>query len=200
VVDDHPLSLHALTAVLGTAGHDVVGVAQSAEEGVKLIARTRPRVAVVDLGLPAPGGLDVVRHVAKKPDVRVLVCTGSLEASDLQDALAAGAAGITSKASALESVVEGVEAVAAGHFHLDERVKQAIAAARTEGPNLTSREKEILQLTAQGMSLERIAAELFLSPETVRTHLRNSRRKLGARTRTEAVVAAMRTSQIRMPD
>jgi two-component system nitrate/nitrite response regulator NarL len=185
--------------VLVQAGHEVVGVAEDAAHGIAMIERCRPRVAVVDLGLPAPGGLAVVREVARRPDLRVLVCTGSLESADLEEALGAGAAGIVSKASPLEAVVVGVAEVAAGRFHIDDRVKAAIAAAKTAGPALTAREREILQLLAEGLSLEAIAEQLFLSPETVRTHTRNARRKLGARTRTEAVVAAMRTSQIRMP-
>jgi DNA-binding NarL/FixJ family response regulator len=128
------------------------------------------------------------------------VCTGSLEGADLEEALSAGAAGITSKASPLEAVVEGVAEVAAGRFYLDPRVKAAIASApKPDGAVLTAREREILQLLAEGLSLEAIAERLVLSAETVRTHVRNSRRKLGARTRTEAVVVAMRTSQIRMP-
>ena len=200
MVDDHPLSVHALSAVLEAAGHEVVGVAAAADEGVALIEDLRPRVAVVDLGLPPPGGLDVVRRVSWSPDVRILVCTGSLDAADLQEALAAGAAGVSSKVSPLETIVEGVEEVAAGGFFLDLRIKQAIAAVSTNGPALTTREREILQLTAEGLNLEGIAERLVLSPETVRTHMRNARRKLGARTRTEAVVAAMRTAQIRMPD
>jgi DNA-binding NarL/FixJ family response regulator len=95
--------------------------------------------------------------------------------------------------------VDGVEAVADGGFFMDSRAKDAIAAVNGNGPVLTGREREILQLTAEGLNLEGIAERLVLSPETVRTHMRNARRKLGARTRTEAVVTAMRTAQIRMP-
>ena len=197
LVEDHPLSVHALESVLTRAGHEVVAVAADVAEGVAAIRTHRPRVAVVDLNLRGGGGIEVVRGVKDIPDVRVLVHTASSHGRELEEVLGEGVAGVTSKLSPLQGIVAAVADVAAGHFHVDDAVKEALAAAR---PTLTAREREILQLVAAGQSLEEVAAELVLSPDTVRTHLANARRKLGARNRTEAVVQAMRTAQIRMPE
>ena len=197
LVEDHPLAVHALESVLTRAGHDVVATAADVQEGIAAIRTHRPRVAVVDLNLHGGGGLEVVRAVKDLPDVRVLVHTGSVHGRELEEVLATGVAGVTSKLSPLAEIVDAVGAAAAGEFHVDDAVKDALAAAR---PTLTQREREILQLIAGGSSLEEVAGELVLSPDTVRTHLANARRKLGARNRTEAVVAAMRTAQIRMPE
>lgn len=200
VVEDHPLSLHALQALLGRAGHEVLGAAADVAEGVALIRRLRPRVAVVDLKLPGGGGLELIRAVRDVPGLRILVHTGAAEARPIEDALAEGVAGVSSKASPVTALLDAVAEVGAGRFHLDPAVKAELAAARPAGRTLTGREREILQLIAQGLSLEAIAGQLVVSPETVRTHLSNARRKLGARNRTEAVVEAMRTAQIRMPE
>jgi two-component system nitrate/nitrite response regulator NarL len=200
IVDDHPLSLHALRAFVGRAGHDVVGGARDIAAGTELIRRLRPRVAIVDLTLPDGSGLELIRAVRDVSGLRVLVHTGTADAQVIEEALAAGVAGITSKASAIDVLLEAVLDVAAGRFYIDEAMKAELAAGRPPAPTLTPREREILQMIAQGLSLEEVALRLVVSPETVRTHLSNARRKLGARNRTEAVVAAMRSAQIRMPE
>lgn len=191
------MSVHALQSVLSRAGHEVVAVAEDVTDGIDAIRAHRPRVAVVDLNLRGGGGIQVVRAVKDLEGVRVLVHTGSLNVRELEDVLAAGVAGVTSKLSPLGGIVDAVVEAAAGRFHVDDAVREALAAAQ---PILTTREREILQLIAGGMSLEEVAGQLILSPDTVRTHLANARRKLGARNRTEAVVTAMRTAQIRMPE
>jgi DNA-binding NarL/FixJ family response regulator len=197
LVEDHPLSVHALESVLTRAGHEVVAVASDVAEGVAAIRRHRPQVAIVDLNLRGGGGIEVVRTVRDLPQVRVIVHTGSLHGRELEEVLAERVAGVTSKLSPLAGIVHAVTEAAAGRFHIDDEVKEALAAGQ---PTLTVREREILQLIASGQSLDEVAAVLVVSPDTVRTHLANARRKLGARNRTEAVVAAMRTAQIRMPE
>ena len=197
LVEDHPLAVHALESVLTRAGHEVVATAADVAEGIAAIRAHRPRVAVVDLNLNGGGGLEVVRAVSDLADVRVLVHTASVHGRELEEVLASGVAGVTSKLSPLPEIVDAVTAAAAGEFYVDDAVKEALAAAQL---TLTVREREILQLIAGGNTLEEVADQLVLSRETVRTHLANARRKLGARNRTEAVVAAMRTAQIRMPE
>lgn len=197
LVDDHPLAVHALESVLSRAGNDVVATAADVEDGIAAIRAHGPRVAIVDLNLPGGGGIEVVRAVKDLEGVRVLVHTASLHVRELEEVLASGVAGVTSKLSPLGEIVVAVAEAAAGRFHVDVAVKDALAASQ---PILTTRERDILELIAAGLSLEDVATRLVLSPDTVRTHLANARRKLGARNRTEAVVAAMRTAQIRMPE
>lgn len=200
VVDDHPLSVRAIEALLTSAGHEVLGTAADAATGIACVERLRPRVAIVDLVLPDASGADVIRRVRDVPGLRVLVYSGSLVPDGLRAALAAGAAGLVSKVSAPSALVEAVRAVAAGEVYVDPRLEPLLADQGSGRPILSAREREVLSLVARGGSIEEIAKSLFLSPETVRTHMRNARTKLGARNRTEAVVVALREAQIELDD
>lgn len=196
LIDDHPLSVRAIEALVSHAGHTVLGTADDAAKGVACVEDLRPRVAIVDLVLPDATGAEVIRRIRDIPDLRVLVYTGTLVPDALRGALAAGAAGLVSKVSAPTALVEAIRVVVAGDLYIDPRLEPLVADRAGDRPILSGREREVLSLIARGGSIDEIAQSLFLSPETVRTHVRNARTKLGARNRTEAVVTALREAQI----
>jgi DNA-binding NarL/FixJ family response regulator len=128
----------------------------------------------------------------------VLLYTGYGDKALLADALDAGVRGFVLKDAPLQDLVRAVEVVAGGGTYVDPVLAGALALARLNKdlPELTQREREVLRLLAEGLSNEEIGKRLFISPETVRTHIRKAMGKLDADTRTEAVATALRQSLI----
>lgn len=199
LVDDHPTVRRGLELVLRVAGCEIVGSARTAEAGYDLISKRRPAVALVDLQLPDESGGDLTRRlVANDPSLGVLIYTGVDDPAELTDALDSGARGFALKAGPPEELVAAVHAIAAGEPYLDMRLRRKIREGEERGgPVLSPREAEVLGLLAAGLNGERIAEQLFLSPETVRTHVRNAMEKLDARTRVHAIVLALQRGEIK---
>jgi putative two-component system response regulator len=176
-----------LEHVLRGEGCDVVGAVLTPAHGFSLIHTKRPDVAVVDVDGAAPSGIDLTRRLALEPGgPRVVLYT--------QDGVPRGlemVAGVASKGRAVTELSAAVREVAAGGSFFDGRLGHADAPAP-----LSPREREILTLLARGFSSDEVAGELFLSPETVRTHLRNSMAKLSAHSRLHAVTEALRRREI----
>jgi DNA-binding NarL/FixJ family response regulator len=199
VADDHPAVLKAVTDYLTAEGVTVVAQARNGTEALAKLSTTEPQVAVVDLRMPDMTGTDVAREAAKvAPDVGVILYTGQADQSQLVDAVDAGARGFVLKEAPLAEVVRAVELVASGRTYVDPVLAGVLSslAATEKMTNLTQRERDVLRLLADGMSNEEIGKALFISPETVRTHVRKAMAKLDADTRTQAVATALRQSLI----
>jgi DNA-binding NarL/FixJ family response regulator len=184
--------------LLRRAGHHIVGTADDAEGAEALILRRKPDVAVVDLGLPGKSGAELTRSLLESdPDLRIVLYTGAAEQRQLLEGLDAGAAGFALKSGDPDELEQAIRTVAAGDDYVDPRLtpllsKNANGAAHVLSP----REREILELLSQGLSGEDAAKRLFLSSETVRTHVRNAMAKLGATTRVHAVALALQRGEI----
>ena len=199
IVEDHLALRKGLELLLRGTEFDVIGTADDAEEGRRLIERRQPGVAIIDIGLPGASGLDLTRRiVANHPEVGVLMYTGIGDQDTLVRALDSGARGFALKAGSPEELLEAIRAVAAGRSHVDERLRPLLLARFTTERIgvLSPREREVLDLLAQGLNGEEVATRLVLSPETVRTHVRNAMEKLEANTRVHAVAIALRQGEI----
>ena len=199
VADDHPALLAAVCEVLAEAGMDVVGRAANGHEALSKIETRKPAVALMDIRMPGLGGITVAEQLRRTtPETRVVLYTGYGDQALLADALDAGVRGFVLKDAPLPDLVRAVESVAGGGTYVDPVLAGALTQAKLkqELPALTQREREVLRLLADGNSNEEIGKQLFISPETVRTHIRKAMEKLDADTRTQAVATALRQSLI----
>ena len=199
IVDDHVALRRGMELLLRRHGHHVVGTADDAESAESLILRRRPDVALIDLALPRESGAELTRRLlAEDPEMRIVLYTGAADERQLLEGLDAGAAGFALKTGDPEELEEAIRTVAGGGEWIDPRLKPLLA--RGNGNSrvhvLSPREREILGLLSQGLSGEDAAKQLFLSSETVRTHVRNAMNKLGAATRVHAVALALQRGEI----
>jgi DNA-binding NarL/FixJ family response regulator len=199
VADDHPAVVEAVADVLTEHGIDVVGRARDGDDAVEQIELRKPTVAILDLRMPGQSGIEVARQLARsQSDTAVILYTAFGDRALLTEALDAGARGFVLKEAPLAEVVRAVELVASGRTYVDPVLAGVLSssAATDRMTNLTQRERDVLRLLADGMSNEEIGKNLFISPETVRTHVRKAMAKLDADTRTQAVATALRQSLI----
>jgi DNA-binding NarL/FixJ family response regulator len=198
IVDDHLALRRGMELLLRRAGHHVVGTADDAEAGGALILRRRPDVALVDLALPGMSGAELTRTLLRaNPDLRIVLYTGAADERQLLDALDAGAAGFALKSGDPQELEDAIRTVAAGGDYIDPRLTPLLAKGRNgRTKTLSPREREILGLLSKGLSGEEAAKQLYLSPETVRTHVRNAMGKLDAATRAHAVALALKHGEI----
>ncbi len=198
VIDDHGMVAEALAASLGGEPDiEVLGVAQTGAAGIDLAVSTVAEVALVDFRLPDMTGSDVVRGITDRlPSCRCVVLTGTGQDRALLDAMEAGAVGFVTKDQRFGDVVDAVMAAAAGEVRfppaLLARVLPELRRDPTVRTRLSRRERDVLDLMAAGKGNSEIAEALFISINTVRTHVANVLMKLGAKTRGEAVAVAIR--------
>ena len=199
VADDHPAVVEAVADVLAENGIEIVGRARDGSDAVSQIEESKPDVAILDLRMPGMSGIEVARQVGRTAaDTGVILYTAFGDRALLTEALDAGARGFVLKEAPLAEVVRAVELVAAGRTYVDPVLAGVLSssAATEKMTSLTQRERDVLRLLADGMSNEEIGKALFISPETVRTHVRKAMAKLDADTRTQAVATALRQSLI----
>jgi DNA-binding NarL/FixJ family response regulator len=199
VADDHPAVLQAVCEILEAGGVSVTSRASDGNEAAEKIEARKPAVALLDLRMPGLSGIDVARRVSRSaPETAVLLYTGYGDRSLVMEALDAGARGFVLKEAPLPELVRAVETVAGGGSYVDPVLAGVIASAEAAGriPKVTQRERDVLRLLADGMTNDEIGKALFISPETVRTHVRKAMAKLDADTRTQAVATALRQSLI----
>jgi DNA-binding NarL/FixJ family response regulator len=199
LVEDHPMMRSAMEATFAQAGIVVVGCATAANEGYDLVGELQPEVVVVDIGLPGESGVDLTRRLLQRnANVGVVIHTGLEDPVALKGALDCGARGFAYKTGGPAALLTAVRAVASGGAYVAPELREVIASTeRTNRPRcLTDRERQVLTLVADGLANEEIAAQLILSSETVRTHIRNAMGKLGTHTRAHAVVEALRNEEI----
>ncbi|MDQ4029998.1 MAG: response regulator transcription factor [Actinomycetota bacterium] len=199
IADDHPAMVEAISDVLAETGMSVVGRARNGEEALARIEQSKPQVALVDVRMPRIGGIDVARRVsALSPGTAVILYTAYGDRALLTEALDAGARGFVLKEAPIAELARAVTVVAEGGIYVDPVLAGYIAQSHAADKllALTQREREVLRLLADGNSNEEIGKRLFISPETVRTHVRKAMDKLDADTRTQAVATALRQSLI----
>jgi DNA-binding NarL/FixJ family response regulator len=198
VADDHPAMVEAVCETLAESGIEVTGRARDGDEALAKIEARKPDVAVVDLRMPRLSGVEIARRASRSsPETGVILYTAYGERALLTEALDAGARGFVLKEAPLDDLVRAVETVAAGGTYVDPVLAGVLASSSAnEVPSLTQRERDVLRLLADGLSNEEIGKRLFISPETVRTHIRKAMDKLDADTRTQAVAKALRQSLI----
>ena len=204
VIEDHVALRTALEMLLGRHGCVIIGSAGTAAEAETLMCRVRPDVAIVDVHLPDESGIGLSKRLLERdPELGLLLYTGADDRETLQEAVDCGARGLALKAGAHDELAGAVRTIAAGGTHLDPRLAPQLAAASpSSGPDAgapSPREREILQLLADGLTGEQAAELLVLSATTVQTHVRNAMRKLGARTRVEAITLALAHRYISLP-
>jgi len=198
VVEDHAVVRLGIEAILLRAGHRVGASTDSPADAEALIVGRTPDVALVDVNLSAGAGTELARRVLKRrPEQGILLYTGFADDERLAGALGFGVRGIALKAGAPEELVAAVETVASDGVYLDSRLRNVGQPGATKPRGvLSKREAEVFTLLAQGLTGEDIANRLVLSGETVRTHVRNGMRRLGARTRSQAVAMALGAGEI----
>ena len=199
VADDHPAVVAAVGDVLAEGGITVVGRARDGADALELIESLRPQVALVDLLMPGISGTEVTRRAARlSPDTAVILYPAFGDRARVTEALDAGARGFVLKEAPRAEVVRAVDIVASGRLYVDPVLAGVLSEANggERVVSLTQRERDVLRLLADGLSNEEIGKRLYISPETVRTHVRKAMAKLEAGTRTEAVATALRQSLI----
>jgi DNA-binding NarL/FixJ family response regulator len=199
IVDDHEMVREGLRVSLSRAPHiRVLGEAADGESAVALAERRKPDVVIMDVRMPGMDGIETTKLLAARvPSAAVLIFTAYDDRTQLTRGLDSGARGYILKEANSEQLVRAIEKVAASEpgsvAYVDQ---QLIPEVLSRDEMLTPREREILQLLADGMSNGDVAAKLFISQETVKSHVRHILTKLEADTRTHAVAIALREAMI----
>jgi DNA-binding NarL/FixJ family response regulator len=205
LVDDHDLFRTGLRNLLEERGVQIAGEASAGDEAVRLVRELAPDVVVMDLHMPGISGIEAIRQIAGiAPLTRVLVLTISDQDEDVLHAILAGACGYLLKDASVDELIRGIEAAAVG----ESLVSPAIAGkvlqqvrATTVSPEaadavraeLSQRELDVLKLIASGNDNAMIAAQLHISPKTVKNHISNILMKLQIENRIQAAVYAVRS-------
>jgi len=194
IVEDHALVRAGLEELLsGAEDIDVIAVAADGAEAIELAVAEEPDVVLMDLSMPVVDGIEATRRIrASQQGVRVVVLTSFSDQRRILEALDAGAIGYLLKDAEPDELFRGVRAAAAGEAPLAPKAAQALLSARQGGVDaeLTQREQEVLGLIAAGLPNKLIARRLEISEKTVKAHLTNIYRRIGATTRTEAALWA----------
>lgn len=199
VGDDHPLYRDGVVRALTNSGRtEVVAAAGDGTSALEAIRVHRPDVALLDYHMPGLDGIAVTHAVIRDAlPTRVLLLSASTEGTVVYRAIQDGAAGYLSKNVDRDDIVDAVVACARGDSVLPPELVTALATqvhrqAGNQAPVLSGREREILQLIANGKSVPEMAEQLYLAPTTIKTHIRRLYEKLGVSDRGAAVAHAMR--------
>ncbi len=199
VADDHPVFRQGLRVLLEDLGVDVVAEAPDGTEAVEVALRERPDVVLMDVQMPGLSGIEATRQLLERwPEARVLVLTMVADDEAVFAAIQAGALGYVLKGAGQAEIGRALEAVAAGQAVYGAEVARRLRAFFTAGsgvvarpfPELSDREREVLDLIAAGLPNTAIAHRLFLSEKTIRNNVTSIFAKLAVRDRAEAVVRA----------
>jgi DNA-binding NarL/FixJ family response regulator len=205
IVDDHDLFRSGLRNLLEEEGVQIVGEASAGQEALNIVRELAPDVVVMDLNMPGMGGVEATRHISTiAPLTRVLMLTISDQDNDVMDAILAGACGYLLKDSSIQDLIAGIRAASLGeslisptiaakvlqHLRASSRQPEIETTIRAE---LSDREIEVLKLIANGKDNAQIAADLHISPKTVKNHISNILMKLQIGNRIQAAVYAVRS-------
>ena len=205
IVDDHDLFRTGLRNLLEDEGVQIVGEAAAGQEALKIVRELAPDVVVMDLNMPSMSGVEATRHItALSPLTKVIVLSISEEDSDVLDAIVAGACGYLLKDSSISDVIAGIHAASVNQSLISPGIASKVlqrVRATTEDTELagsiraelSDRELEVLKLIANGKDNAQIAAELVISPKTVKNHISNILMKLQIQNRIQAAVYAVRS-------
>jgi DNA-binding NarL/FixJ family response regulator len=200
VVDDHSVVQQGLALLFGDLDDlELVGTATSGEDAIDAVAKLQPEVVLMDVRLPGIDGVSTVKRIqAAAPGVQFVMFSAYGDKRLLSDALAAGARGYVMKGSPPEDLVRAIRTVASGKPFVDPSLSPAllISDAGSAAQALSEREREILQLLAEGFHTEEVARRIGLSVETVKSDTKRVIAKLQADSRTHAVAIALRRALI----
>jgi DNA-binding NarL/FixJ family response regulator len=199
IVDDHPLVRSAVARSLIADGMTIVGEAATAEEALQIAPEVSPDVLLLDIALPGMSGVQLVRELAPRlPATKIVMLTVSSADRDLADAIRYGAVGYLTKDVTADALVRAIRGTQTGELVVPRRMaarlvfrmsRQGLSNPNREDASLdslTSRERDVLRLLADGLTDRDIATALTLSPRTVETHVSSIIHKLGVRNRVEA--------------
>ena len=200
LVDDHPITRDALAALLSQHDFSVVGEAADGEEAIELARRLQPELVLLDLSMPGLDGLGALPRIRDAaPECEVVVLTASGTEENLLSAIRGGAAGYLLKSEPPERIVDFLRGVVKGEAALSGEVARRLLEQVREGGTrgvpdaianvLSAREVEVLLLLDEHLSTEEVAARLYISEHTVRSHVKSLLRKLGVSSRREALEA-----------
>ena len=192
IVDDHPIMRVGIAAIInGRADMITVGQAGTGEEAVALFEQCRPDITLMDLRLPGMSGVEAIRTIrGKHPEALFVVLTTYEGDEDIYQALEVGARAYIIKGMPHEALADALRRVYAGGRFIPSPVSRALA-ARVPDSDLSSREREVLQLLAHGESNKRIAVHLGITEATVKSHVSAILMRLQVEDRTQAVVTAL---------
>ena len=219
IVDDHALFRVGISNILGRERDlDVVGEAADGRSALETAGMTSPNIVLMDLSLPAPGGLETTQRIRREyPAVAVIVMAQDEDEESLFASIKAGAAAFVIKDISPDDLIHVIRRVSQGEFLINDKVfsKPAVASrvlkefrelavygqeAQPIFAPLSPREVEILDNIAQGMTNKQVAYALSISEQTVKNHMSSILRKLAVNDRTQAVVYAMRQGWIKIPE
>lgn len=186
IIDDHPMVIEGIKALLNaTDGITVIGSATDAFAAMDFLKSNNADVVLLDINLPEVSGLDLCPELkAKFPNIKILGLSTFKERSFISRMIAQGASGYVLKSASQEELIEAIQQAQAGKMYLSMEVAQIMVQAEAPQPQipiLTTREKEVLALIAEGLTNNQIAAQLYISPLTVDSHRKNLLAKLGVK-------------------
>jgi two-component system response regulator NreC len=207
VADDHAILRHGLRRILEEeADMAVVGEAANGPEAVRKARQLKPDVVIMDISMPEQDGIESMRQIMKTTGARVLILSVHLEHQVISEAVAAGAAGYLAKDSVDQELISAVRTIVHGGTVFSSNVSRRLAesshvlaapATTRSIESLTTREREVFLLLAEGKSPTEVANSLFVSPKTVHTHRQHIMDKLGLRSTTELIRFALRQGLIK---
>ncbi|HHU50990.1 MAG TPA: response regulator transcription factor [Firmicutes bacterium] len=198
IVDDHPFVREGLKTYLGTDPEiQVVGEAGNGENALPALKELDPDVAIIDLHLPKMSGVEIIKAIKESQlHTQVIILSSFCEDEEIIAAIDAGALSYLLKDSSPEKLLEAVKAAQRGepvlHPRIVKKLMQRVSRKELQTEPLTLKETEVLRELVKGKSNKEIAADLFISETTVKTHVSNILQKLGVKDRTQAVIKALR--------
>jgi two-component system, NarL family, response regulator NreC len=202
IADDHRLIRQGLKSLLESQGFEVVGEAEDGRSAVKLVKKLDPNAVIIDISMPELNGIEATRQIHHEtPQVKVIVLSMRSDRQAVLAAFAAGTSGYLLKESAFEEMVIAIKVALEGRTYLSpaiahvlvrESIEQWSVSAEPMGRGISSREREILQLVAEGRSSKEMAESLYVSVKTIETHRKQIMNKLNLHSIAELTKYAVR--------
>ncbi|MCU0865551.1 MAG: response regulator transcription factor [Planctomycetes bacterium] len=202
LADDHAIIREGLCKLLQQSGHTILGEAEDGRTAVRLATELQPDVIVMDIGMPGMNGIEATRLILEKtPTAKVVALSMHSDATYVGRMLQAGARGYLLKESAFDELSQAIENVTKGRIYLGRKIQGVVVgdyverlSGNSSGPavSLTNKEREVLQLVAEGKSTKEIAQALTITVKTVETHRHNIMDRLGIRSIAQLTKYAIR--------
>lgn len=201
LADDHDIVVEGLKRILDQPEFEVVGTARDGRALLSAVKEARPDIVITDVTMPLLNGIEAARRIQEEyPEVRIIFLTMHPEVAFATEALACGGSGYVLKSSAGQELIPAIREVSRGGSFITESIAEAVKHGLSERSNawrdpldrLTARQREVLQLLAEGLQVKEIAAQLHVSPRTVEFHKYRIMDELGLRTVAELTRYAFR--------